>query len=373
MSGIGLVQVYTQVRSAHLERINEHPDAHLLYSYRSYDFDGALADPTRVRKVTGPRLIGEIVRLRPRVIEVTEPLALGGLSRAAAATVAAGLLRLSGRSDPRVVSYAIENLDPFRTPRYPGIGGLARRVQHRLLNRWVSRRVTRVAFGTAAAAELYQQRRPRLARAATVTIPALPAVCDCLGTHVPAGRKVRGRAMFVGSFSERKGLPQLASAWPAAAPSGATLELIGSGPLLESARRLATRADVSLTVDPPRGEVHRALREATVVVLLSQPRLRWREQVGLPIVEALAHGCTVLTTDQTGLAGWLAGNGHRVLPSAPVSGGSAGTAAGVADPAATAAALRSALADPLPPAEVVASLPAVDGRAAAAEWMWTAP
>jgi glycosyltransferase involved in cell wall biosynthesis len=38
-------------------------------------------------------------------------------------------------------------------------------------------------------------------------------------------------------------------------------------------------------------------------------RLRgWREQIGLPLVEGLAHGCRVVTTTETGLAEDLRGH-----------------------------------------------------------------
>ena len=49
-------------------------------------------------------------------------------------------------------------------------------------------------------------------------------------------------------------------------------------------------------------------------MLPSQPTSAWREQVGLPIVEGLSYGCTIVTTTETGLAGWLSEHRHRVLP-----------------------------------------------------------
>ena len=93
-----------------------------------------------------------------------------------------------------------------------------------------------------------------------------------------------------------------------------------------------------------------------MVVLLSQRRPRWREQVGLPIVEALAHGCNVLTTRETGLAEWLADHGHRVLPNG-------------SDVSAISRALVEVLLGQRDSTQVLAALPAVDGRLTADTWL----
>jgi len=92
-------------------------------------------------------------------------------------------------------------------------------------------------------------------------------------------------------------------------------------------------------------------------VLLSQRTTNWREQVGLPIVEALAHGCAVVASDETGLADWLATHGHRcVSPSA-----SEGELADV---------VVVAIKAERPVDSVLADLPAVDGRSRADAWLF---
>jgi glycosyltransferase involved in cell wall biosynthesis len=57
-----------------------------------------------------------------------------------------------------------------------------------------------------------------------------------------------------------------------------------------------------IRVGVPRSEVHELLRSGAVVVMPSVRLRRWREQIGLPLVEGLAHGCRVVTTTETGLA-----------------------------------------------------------------------
>ena len=137
------------------------------------------------------------------------------------------------------------------------------------------------------------------------------------------------------------------------------LQVVGKGPLVEEVRTSAAALPaVEVTVDPPRDEVHRILRGTQTLVLLSQPRNRWREQVGLPIVEGLAHGCTVVTTEQTGLAPWLAEHRHVVVTAS-------------SDPAQTAAAIVTSARMNRSPADVTADLPATDGRTMADRWLFT--
>ncbi len=67
-------------------------------------------------------------------------------------------------------------------------------------------------------------------------------------------------------------------------------------------------------------------------------------------------GLTVVTTTETGLAPWLRAHGHHVLTAPP-------------SPDALAKALVDALAQPLPRAQVLASLPAVSARLEADRWL----
>jgi glycosyltransferase involved in cell wall biosynthesis len=166
---------------------------------------------------------------------------------------------------------------------------------------------------------------------------------------------------FVGAFDERKGLRQLLAAWPQVleARPGTPLRLLGKGGLA----RLALDAqdaydDVTVLLDPERSAIHEAMRSSKVVVLLSQPSATWREQVGLPIVEGLSHGCEIVTTTETGLADWLREHGHQVLD-ARTSG-----------PAEVAAAVHRSLDADRTPADVVTDLPPEDGRLAADRWMF---
>jgi glycosyltransferase involved in cell wall biosynthesis len=183
----------------------------------------------------------------------------------------------------------------------------------------------------------------------------LPAACGCDG--LPAEPDV---VLFVGAFQHRKGLPKLLESWPEVVRLRPTarLMLIGQGELVELAQQFTERTEsVDLIIDPPRPEIHRQLRRASVLVLLSQPSPSWREQVGLPITEGLAHGCAIVCSSETGLAEWLSAHGHDVLPPDATTSTVADAILGALDRG------RSA-------ASVLSDLPTVDGRLSADRWLF---
>jgi glycosyltransferase involved in cell wall biosynthesis len=214
-----------------------------------------------------------------------------------------------------------------------------------------------VVFGTSAALELYRTALGAPRRADTSLVPALPSPCDCAES---AGARDPLHVLFLGAFTERKGFDRLLEAWPLVreARPGSRLSLVGQGPMLADALA-ATAADDSIAVvtDPPRAVIHSMLRTAHVLVLPSVRLPRWREQIGLPILEGLAHGCEVVTTTETGIAGWLADHQHHTLE----TGWSTADLAG---------AIEAAMGRTRGPEEILADLPTVDGRIAADRWLF---
>lgn len=359
---------YTVLRTAHLERARDFRPASILYGRRRYDFDPSLAEGLDLHPTSPPAVLAALLR-NPRVtaVEVNEPLQLDALPRSLAVVAAARLRKLRGRP-LQVVSYAIENRDPFdraaRAQLVRGAGAVTaakRRVKlaGQLAGaRLLAASLDRLAFGTPGAESLYRRRLgPALRGVAQRTLPALPAPCTC-----PHRDRDADRVLFVGALHSRKGITQLLAAWPgvlAARPS-ARLLVLGAGDLLPEVRDVAAQpavaGSVEVVVDPPRAEIHAAQRSASVAVLLSQRSPRWREQVGLPVVEGLAHGCAVVASTETGLADWLAGHGHRVLD--PDCG-----------PELLAQAVVAALTEGRSAGDVLGDLPAVDGRRTADEWL----
>jgi glycosyltransferase involved in cell wall biosynthesis len=346
------VRLYESLRTAHLERAHELAPASIVYRVTRYDFDDSLAAGLDLVPAGPLASAWLIARSRVETLEVNEPLMTSSLPATALVLAALAVRRrMTGRATT-VVSYLIGNADPFTSATAPRLRTRLRRRGERVLARAVWRRLDRVVFGTEAARETYTRLLGSPSPRASVTsVPALPT------RHQDArGGGVRPPAVaFVGSFVERKGLRVLAAAWPlvVAARPQATLTLLGKGALEQEARALSVaEPSVAVEVDPSRPRIHSVLDEARVLVLWSQPSPTWREQVGLPIVEGLSHGCTVVTTTETGLADWLDAHGH-VVASDPRS------------PQVLADAIVAALDANRAADDVLADLPARDGRLAA--------
>ena len=353
-------RVYGSVRSAHLERAHALDPASILHRRFRYDFDPALAEGLDLVRGSVPSLAVTLLRSRLSGLEVNEPLLRSGLVKTAVVVTAARWGARLRRAELLVVSYAIENRDAYAERP----GRLRSRLRQQLdwaLARHVTRRTDRIAFGTSAAADLYAARLGHvLDGVTTAVVPAVPAPCDCAGGAAPDEGRDPDGVVFLGALDERKGFRQLAAAWPEVLRlhPGARLTVVGKGPLVELARGVEQEhPGVTLVLDPPRTEVHAALRRSAVLVLLSQPSATWREQVGLPLVEGLAHGCTVVATTETGLAAWLGEHGHEVLDPA-------------AGPEEVARRVTSSLARRRSAASVLADLPAEDGRLAADRWLF---
>ena len=319
--------LYTPVlRSSHLERLAPVPGFRLLASDRHPDCDDALLDaaPFPVLLAGLDALEADLRADPPDVLEVTEPLWT--------AQWAASLRLADAAPRARLVTYAIEVLPP---PGAPDAGRLAA-----------------VAYGSSAAQRAYAVSYPGAGWAATVVEERRGRCLLCVpsGDTVQAAREV----VFAAEFSERKAIDLLMAAWDEAAPDGWRLRLLGWGPRTDQVQAWgAGRQDVDVVVGAGRQVVHEALRRAAVVVLPSRRVPGWREQVGLSLVEGLAHGCALLTTDETGLADGLRAAGHTVVE--------AGSGPALAD------GLRAALAA----APLVKALPAadVDSRRQVQRWL----
>lgn len=350
-------RLYRTVRSAHLERAHELAPATILYRSVRYDFDESLVAGLTLVQAGPVRSAWLLVRSSVRELEVTEPFMTSNVAATALAIAGLRVRALVGGPRTVIVSYLIENANPW--VRAVPVRGIPRAVLTAALARFIWKNLDSVVFGTDAARTTYESvwGVPRDHTRSTL-IPALPAPCSCDNTDPAETRS--GRVTFLGALTARKGVPELLQAWPlvvARLPT-ARLTIVGKG-ALESVVRHAAATDptIEVVVDPSRASIHRLLRRSAVLALPSQPTRTWREQVGLPIVEGLAHGCSVVTTNQTGLASWLERNGHAVVAAN-------GTPQLLAD------AIILTLVTDRPAAGVVAALPDHDGRLAADAWLF---
>lgn len=356
------VRIYRVARTAHLERINASAPAEFFYERARYDFDPVLAASLGPRRVSAAQLARHLLVTAYPWAEVNEPLAAESV-RYAAVSVAA--IRLGDQVRGRrttIVSYAIGNLDPYKTPPGKSLKYRLGRAFDRRLAQWLWRRYDRLAFGTEVAQSTYAEVLGPSARGcSTITIPPLPVACACLGGESqPSSR--RPQLTFLGDLSSRKGFDTLLEAWPEIVRQvpAASWTIIGKGAMTAHAASLASSDPrVAFVEDPPRSQIHSILRSTDVLVLASRSSATWSEQVGLPIVEGLAHGATIVSSSASGLAPWLHGHGHRVISDPPTV-------------AALVSAAASALSAPMVRAQVVTSLPPVDGRIAADRWLVTA-
>lgn len=323
--------LYTPVlRSSHLERLDRLDDRFgVVATGRHPDCDDALLAHPPFPVVVAP--LDEVQRLLiadpPGLLEVTEPLWTAQWPAS---------LRLLEAVRPQVAAtYAIENLMPISQ----GPNGL---------------RLDAVAFGSADAADTYAAAYPS-ARWRTATFPDSRAACPRCFPGPPPSRDAEPVVTFVGELSERKGIDLLMTAWPqvAAAHPSWRLRVLGYGPRVEVVREWAQgHDDVDLVVVADRAEVHTTLARAAVLVAPSRRVPGWREQIGLAVIEARAHGCRVVTSTETALAGALADEGAVLV--APDD----------------AAALRDGLSEALTTTAMLRLLPgAGDARVCAQRWL----
>ncbi|WP_104081612.1 glycosyltransferase [Cryobacterium sp. Y11] len=349
-------RLYRTLRSAYLERAHVLPEATILYRVKRYDFHESLVEGLTVVQAGPVRAAWLLARSKVTTLEINEPLMLSSVWGSALAIRGLQARSLLGGPRATIVSYAMENSNPLVRP--VGEEGRLRRFANSRLSRFVWRHTDRIAFGTDAARITYDValRRPSAGITSTV-IPALPAPCACPLDPGPG----EPRVVFLGALVARKGFPDLLAAWPSvtALIPTARLTIIGKGALEDRARQAAEQdPSIELIIDPPRSEIHGYLRRASVLTLPSQPTATWREQIGLPIVEGLAHGCNIVTTSETGLANWLTEHGHDVV------------APGAGVPALATAVVHALQKRVGSGAAAVADLPKVDGRLAADAWMF---
>ena len=356
--GQRVVRFYPEVRSAHLERLDIVGGSTTYYLTRRSDFDSTVVRGADFRQVSMPGLIRALWRSPATHLEMPEPMWFQYFPHSSAVIASVRIRDLFSKRRTQVVAYAIENSHIERRPRpLKRLPVWAWAVPARHALRVHLKGFDRIAFGTSGAREALidalgesSRSADRLRRRSRVIL-AIPTTCNCA-----AGRRVPAGVLFVGALEERKGVSILTAAWDLfhQLEPDATLTIVGEGPLQEAVRSAAARVPSIIYLGPQdRASIHALYRRASVVVLPSQPHNRWREQVGLPLTEALAHGCRVVTTNETGLASWLGEQGAEVLD-APTS------------PSALANAIASALREPSSPEYL---LPNEDGRIVADRWL----
>lgn len=358
---------YFTARTTHLARLADFAPGWLLYTKTRSDFDpGAAPDGAMLERVSLPQLIKFLFVHELDNLELPEPLAVRAWPQVVGCIAAVRIRNIFTGSHTRLVTYALENypVDSKLSEFGPIPLSVSRNVVN-LVGSWISRRMDMVVFGTEASRELYRSQvsdRKIDDPTASPTIWGLPSPDpELLMLRDPdAILDSSPTLVFLGSFEERKGIRQVLDAWASvrAAIPNARLIIMGKGPLEDFViSRSATEAGVEVLIDPPRRKIFETLRTAKAVVLFSQPAPGWKEQIGLPIVEGLGCGCEIVSSDETGISGWLRANGHQVVSAA-------------AGPFDLGDACVRALTSRRSKGSILQSLPQVDGRLAADTWMF---
>lgn len=350
------VRVLPELRTEQVNRHAEATPAEALYFGTNFDLVG-VEIPPGMRRTTLRAAMRRIMRPDVAVLELPEPLWTRFLPRTVCLTTVWTLSGLARGQWRRARTYAIENNDAISALLgAPRLGRVTSKLTRMSFGTLVFLMYERIAYGSDQAADTYRSLAlvSQLDWRIFPELPARPLVTAPPIVPSPL------TAVFVGELSPRKGVNLLQRAWELVEMQvgGAQLHLIGSGPLQAEIRRWASQRPGSRHF---RGhlvqrEVLRVLPTCTALAAPSIRWRRWREQIGLPIKEALASGLTVVTTSETGLAPWLRSRGHHVLSAPP-------SASDLAD------ALIQALTHPLPREQVLGSLPLVSARLEADRWL----
>lgn len=296
------------------------------------------------------------------MVELAEPLWLRALPLTASVALAVRLADRLRRRRTRLVCYAMENSDTEQLLR--GLPAWSHPLVLRIIRWSAGRLFDRVAFASATTQWRYRSMRLLSRRCQLALYQDLQEPCGTCVAESSRGNCAEDatprRITFLGALEPRKGLADLLAAWRHCGLGQLGWELVvaGTGPLRPELDRAAeTDSSVRPLGLVDRRGVHRLLRETAVVVLPSRREGRWREQIGMSIVEGLAHGCHVLACADTGLADWLREHGHTVLQPRFSERD-------------LARALRAVAHVRVEPERVLATLPRVGGRIAAEAWMY---
>ncbi|TFC89877.1 glycosyltransferase [Cryobacterium sp. TMT4-31] len=307
-----------------------------------------------MRRVSVFEVVKAVITNKVRVLEVAEPLAIVLWPQLLLIHSSLAVTNFFRLTQTNVVSYAIENYPTDK--KLMEFTGLPRWISRSIVKgivRFLMATTSRIVYGTQDALDVYEDLAPRAVRkrtALTSLVWALPAPHGAC----PGPPEVE-TLVFLGTFEDRKGINRLMSTWPLVLkqlPRG-KLTLLGKLGNLAGVREFsANHLSVTLVEDPARSQIFDVLADSKALILFSQPARGWKEQVGLPIVEALSMGCEIISSDQTGIQSWLSDHGHEVLPWDESDEN-------------LAAAITRALTSPRSKAEVLDDLPSEDGRSLA--------
>jgi len=356
---------YPVARTVHLERMSEGVKNELWFTHTRADWDLTLyARTRRAKKVTLVSVLWRILTGPRLCLEVTEPLAFSSaLSLTLISLAAQARNVLTGNQTITFVSYAIENLDPIQKLHIKF--KLPKSIVKKVLSTYIqitTQNMRRIAFGTNASLEIYKavigedDFEKGLKDGKYLYFPPFLPAAKLPEIDVRDPFKFG----FVGPLEARKGYDFVIDAWAEVRelfPLASLDIYTPSIPNSELMSKLKLDSRITVFVQSPRANVLAAYSGFHVLLMPSRRTSVWKEQIGLPIIEGLSHGCEIVATTESGISEWLANYRHQVLDSDYSS-------------AELVEAMSKAITSDRPREEITHALPQKDGRTVAEEWMF---
>jgi glycosyltransferase involved in cell wall biosynthesis len=315
------LRIIPELRSSLILEVEKQNGVQVLYFEEKYDMR-TTPNSGVFKKVSTWNAIKEIFLSDADVIELPEPLWMREILRTLLLCYILKFRNLCLERKSMCVTYAIENNDleslifGSRKPLKIVVSTV-----RTLLFMLTRNAFDKISFGTEASFSVYSKNR--LCSNAQVLLPLKKSLLESssqvlsLEKDLPYVRSSGIRFIFVGVLEKRKGILILIRAWELVEKEdpNSLLTIVGDGHFtdLVSNWALANPHNRRYMGFLGTRDLMVALKNADIAVAPSIRDGRWREQVGLPIVEALASGLTVITSSETGLAKNLALQGHLVL------------------------------------------------------------
>ena len=274
----------------------------LYFSSRSELDTELLETKTNVTKFNIQKLFIGILNRSLLIIEIPEPLFLKFWFQGCGYAILTKVIRKIFRRDTVIVTFAIENLDPTAICSVPNFNKnyFLNMVFSKILKNILvatSSCVSIVGFGTKSSEKNYCNNGFfKNKRTEKFLSQEICKECDCEFSNISKEKTI----IFLGERSYRKSTDELYSAFLALSELNAKWLFQMVGPEIDSYANPDSK-NFKILGNLPRREIHRILSESILLILPSRRLPRWREQIGLPIIEAFQHKVHVIATKETGL------------------------------------------------------------------------
>ncbi|MEM5478102.1 glycosyltransferase [Pacificibacter sp. AS14] len=186
-----------------------------------------------------------------------------------------------------------------KTPRQPRPQWFARYMQ-RQWKAFVAHPNVKVIAVTPIVAQTVKQ---ETGADATVIPHAVPEVFFKAGRTRTIRENGPLKLIYVGEISEKKGILILLDLMSRLHTKGVTLTVVGNGPLVPEVKAAQAHGVTFLGPIYDRTQLAQTMSDHDVLMLLSQRTKTWEELFGIVIVEAIAAGLAVISSDHIGPRG----------------------------------------------------------------------